>query len=83
MYCRQLYVFLCKLVLMTSLWFIGTNSAMATHALGGDISYTQVGPNQYEVVLTIFYDCNGWVTLGPTQRLAWTSPSGCGPNGQT
>ncbi|MGB0881844.1 MAG: T9SS type A sorting domain-containing protein [Vicingaceae bacterium] len=42
------------------------NNSYATHALGGDIIVDCIGPNQYEVTLSIYRDCNG-INL-PTSR---------------
>ncbi|MBK9274716.1 MAG: gliding motility-associated C-terminal domain-containing protein [Flavobacteriales bacterium] len=35
------------------------HEARATHAMGGEISYTCVAPNQYLVTLDFYRDCNG------------------------
>ena len=35
------------------------HEAHATHAMGGEISYTCVAPNQYLVTLDFYRDCNG------------------------
>ncbi|MCB0816799.1 MAG: hypothetical protein KDB77_04680, partial [Flavobacteriales bacterium] len=31
----------------------------ATHAMGGDITYDCIGPDQYKVTLSFYRDCNG------------------------
>src|SRR5258708_186363 len=36
-----------------------TNKIQASHALGGDISYTDLGNGNYEVVFTLYRDCSG------------------------
>ena len=33
--------------------------AKANHILGGDITYTNIGPNQYKFTLTVYRDCSG------------------------
>ena len=33
--------------------------ACATHTMGADITYSCIGPGQYQVVLTMFRDCGG------------------------
>lgn len=40
-------------------------AARATHIVGGEMNYTCLGNNQYEITLTIFRDCfygnpNAW-----------------------
>ncbi|MDQ3191467.1 MAG: hypothetical protein M3Q58_07735, partial [Bacteroidota bacterium] len=49
----------------------------ATHISGGEITYTCLGPNQFEVTLTLFRDCSGstmstseWITFSNTCGLA-------------
>ncbi|MBV6406128.1 MAG: gliding motility-associated C-terminal domain-containing protein [Flavobacteriales bacterium] len=37
----------------------GGHEARATHAMGGELSYTCVAPNQYLVTLDFYRDCNG------------------------
>ncbi len=42
---------------MGAMWM--TNEAKATHAMGADLTYECIGPNQYRVQLQFFRDCNG------------------------
>lgn len=48
----------------------------ANHILGGDITYINVGPNQYKFFLTIYRDCSG-NELDPVYILNYKSTS-CG-----
>ncbi|MCP4442994.1 MAG: hypothetical protein GY810_29160 [Aureispira sp.] len=41
------------------LLFSSITAVQATHVLGGDLSYEQIGPNQYGVTLKLYRDCNG------------------------
>lgn len=56
------------------------NTAQASHALGGDITYECVGPNTYNVILSFYRDCEG-ITPSTTQILYYESVS-CGLSGQ-
>ncbi|MEK7253583.1 MAG: PKD domain-containing protein, partial [Bacteroidota bacterium] len=49
---RQLYFFACF-----SMLFLLPFSAKAWHIVGGELSYTCLGNDQYEIKLTIFRDC--------------------------
>lgn len=55
------------------------NTAKASHALGGDITYECTGPNTYNVVLSFYRDCQG-ITPSSTQILYYESAS-CGLSG--
>lgn len=46
-----------KIALFSILLFVTTNTANATHIVGGEITYSCLGGNQYEIFLTIFRDC--------------------------
>lgn len=35
------------------------SSAKATHLAGGNITYLNIGPNQYRITLTLYQDCGG------------------------
>ena len=48
----------------------------ATHFMGFDITYTCIGPNQYEVTLKAYRDCSG-VSLSNSFPLSYSSAS-CG-----
>ncbi len=39
-------------------------SVQATHVAGGNITYTNIGPNQYRITLTLYRDCNS-IMQGP------------------
>ncbi|MCX7650925.1 MAG: gliding motility-associated C-terminal domain-containing protein [Flavobacteriales bacterium] len=47
----------------------------ASHISGGDISYTCVGPNQYQVTLNLYRDCSG-ITMSTTEFITLTSTCG-------
>ncbi|MCP4442995.1 MAG: T9SS type A sorting domain-containing protein [Aureispira sp.] len=47
----------------------------ATHAAGSDLSYEQIGPNQYQVTLKLYRDCSG-INLSGTQPLYITDTCG-------
>ncbi|HZF99369.1 MAG TPA: GEVED domain-containing protein, partial [Chitinophagales bacterium] len=69
-------------LLRCSLFFVAltgffVNRATASHMMGADIWYTYVSPNQYEVTLTFYKDCNGFVDMGPTITIGASSVS-CG-----
>lgn len=48
------------------LGFIGHSKA--THLAGGNITYVNIGPNQYRITLTLYRDCNG-ANIGPFSPL--------------
>jgi hypothetical protein len=49
--------------------------AQATHAQGGDLTYTSLGNNQYRVVVHHFRDCSG--IPAPTSLQLTCKPNGC------
>ena len=46
-----------RLLLALLAWLSGVPPAHATHIVGGELSYTCLGGNQYQIRLTIFRDC--------------------------
>lgn len=52
----------------------------ATHIQGGELSYTPVGPNEYEVTLAYYRDCAG-IPLATSYGINYDSPGGCGTSG--
>lgn len=48
-----------------------------THLMGGELTYTCLGNNQYELELIVYRDCNG-INLGSTQYINQTN--NCGTN---
>ncbi|MBR9919469.1 MAG: T9SS type A sorting domain-containing protein [Bacteroidetes bacterium] len=46
-----------NLILALTLFFSGLSTLQATHIVGGEMNYTCLGNNQYEITLTIFRDC--------------------------
>ena len=55
-----------------------SKEARATHAMGADLTYECIGPNQYRVRLSFYRDCAG-VSPGGTQTLNYRSTT-CGQN---
>ncbi|MEZ4825382.1 MAG: T9SS type A sorting domain-containing protein [Bacteroidia bacterium] len=58
------------------LFFFRVHSLFATHAMGADVTYSCIGPNQYLVKLTFFRDCDGIFPI-PVEHLTYSSVS-CG-----
>ncbi len=56
----------------------GFSVAEATHVAGGNITYVNLGPNQYRVRLTLIRDCSG-ATLGTTATVGYRNT--CGATG--
>jgi hypothetical protein len=63
-------------LLLLSLLFLPLQKALATHAMGADITYSCVAPNQYQVSLTFFRDCVG--ILPPSTEILTYSSVTCG-----
>lgn len=70
--------FFSSIVLLFSLIIIAQN-ASASHAVGADISYTYLGPNQYQVTVKFYRDCTG-IPAPVSIFLNWNSAS-CGLTG--
>jgi hypothetical protein len=64
------------LFIFTFLSFFIQTDTFATHIMGGDITYTCLGGNTYEVQLSIFRDCNG-ISMGSQETINLVSPT-CG-----
>ena len=59
-----------------ALIFIFTGKLVASHTIGGDISYECLGNNQYRITLVYYRDCgSSFTTLNPTLSV---SSSSCG-----
>ncbi|NQX97115.1 MAG: gliding motility-associated C-terminal domain-containing protein [Flavobacteriales bacterium] len=67
-----------NLLLLITLLVLGTTNAFASHLMGGEITYTYVGGNDYEVTLIIYGDCDG-IAVGTNQTVTFESAS-CGQN---
>ncbi len=63
-------------VLTLTLLFIG-QTASATHALGGELSYRHLGGDDYELELHVYRDCGG-IGLGFFQIVSWDASCGTG-----
>ena len=48
--------------------FFNSQTAKATHAMGADLAWECIGPNQYRFTLKLYRDCNG-VNLNNSQTL--------------
>lgn len=59
--------------------FLSISSSHATHIMGGELTYTCLGNNQYELVLIIYRDCNG-INLGSTQIINQIDDCGSSTN---
>lgn len=58
-----------KKLLFVALLFLGFgNISEATHLAGGNITYINIGPNQYRITLTLYRDCTGG-NIGPFNPL--------------
>ncbi|HRH66516.1 MAG TPA: hypothetical protein PLU53_09485, partial [Bacteroidia bacterium] len=51
----SLKLFFCFIAIL----FFSSDKAKASHAMGADITYEYVGPNQYLVTFSFYRDCNG------------------------
>lgn len=63
------------LLFILSIGIFFTNSVKASHIAGGDLSYTCLGGNQYQLNLNLFVDCLGF-DPGATQTITCTSTCG-------
>ncbi|MDC0230548.1 hypothetical protein OAK19_01145, partial [Aureispira] len=63
------------LIFAISLFYV--NHVKATHALGADLTYVCVGPNEYDITLSIYRDCNG-INLGNSATISWAGSCGSG-----
>jgi hypothetical protein len=63
------------LLFLFSLAILFSNKANASHIAGGDLSYTCLGGNQYQLNLNLFVDCLGF-DPGATQTISFTSTCG-------
>lgn len=52
---------------------IGLNNVFATHVMGGDIYYNDLGNNLYEVTVIIYRDCNSTVGINPNLTISSAS----------
>jgi hypothetical protein len=59
--------------------FLSISSSYGTHIMGGELTYTCLGNNQYELTLIIYRDCNG-INLGSTQIINQIDDCGTSTN---
>ena len=67
-----------KLLLLISIIFLGFTSTYASHLMGGEITYTHVSGDDYEVTLIIYRDCSG-IPVSQNATVTFESAS-CGQN---
>ncbi|MDB4534245.1 gliding motility-associated C-terminal domain-containing protein [Vicingaceae bacterium] len=65
-----------KFLLLVTLIILGLTQSKASHLMGGEITYTYVGGNDYEVTLIIYRDCFG-INVSTNQTVTFESAS-CG-----
>ena len=63
-------------VLLLGLMAFSPQQAHASHAMGADLTYQCVGPNQYRVTLKLYRDCNG--INAATSHLVNFNSASCG-----
>ncbi len=67
-----------KLILTLITTLACLSNSFASHLMGGDITYTYVGGNNYEITLTVYGDCYG-ISVSTSQTVHFQSSS-CGQN---
>ncbi|MCP4441216.1 MAG: hypothetical protein GY810_20110, partial [Aureispira sp.] len=75
--CKKVSLSLLKMMFLGIFLMLGTYEAEATHALGGDLTYECIGPNQYRVTLALYRDCNG-VNFPGSRSISWSGSCGNG-----
>ena len=68
-----------KVILLFISIFTLVSFSQASHLMGGEITYTHISGNNYEVTLIIYNDCSGSTTSGTSQSITFQSTS-CGFN---
>ncbi len=68
------------LLLVGALLTVSAQQARATHAIGSDMNYINVGPGLYYVQYRFYRDCGG-VAAAPTSQPLRFSATGCGTSG--
>jgi gliding motility-associated-like protein len=46
-----------KIFILFLIYFCSNNNTFATHIIGGELTYTCLGNNRYQVLLTVYRDC--------------------------
>ena len=67
-----------KLLLLITIILAGYTNSNASHLMGGEITYTYVGGDDYEVTLIVYRDCNG-INVSTNQTVTFESAT-CGQN---
>lgn len=75
----KLLIMIKRLVILMITLLSSVSLVEATHVAGGNITYVNLGPNQYRVRLTLIRDCSG-ATLGTTASVGYRNT--CGVTGQ-
>ena len=65
-----------KLLLLITIILAGFTTSQASHLMGGEITYTYVGGNDYQVTLIVYRDCFG-INVSTNQTVTFESAS-CG-----
>ncbi|REJ83554.1 MAG: T9SS C-terminal target domain-containing protein [Bacteroidetes bacterium] len=63
-------------LIMVLFTFIGGQDLYASHAAGGDLTYTYLGNNQYRITFTFYRDCFG--ISAPTTKTVAIASASCG-----
>lgn len=56
---------------------VSSKICTGTHAIGNDLVINCIGPNQYQISLALYRDCNG-INLPNSRTVSWTSCVGSG-----
>ena len=70
---KQLYKLISFLAL-SLLLIVQSNEAQASHAMGADLTYECIGPNQYLLTYSFYRDCDG-ITPSGSYTLNYSSAS--------
>jgi hypothetical protein len=74
---QKLLYYLLRLTMLCGLLLGFSPQAEASHVMGSDLTYTCIGPNQYQITLRVFRDCGG-ISMPSAFSINYT---GCGNNG--
>ncbi len=69
------------LLIMLSIMLITCSGLRASHIMGGEITYSWVSGNSYQVTLSLYRDCSG--INAPTSAMVNISSASCGISGLT
>jgi gliding motility-associated-like protein len=66
-----------KALLVLSMLSLFSFTSNSTHVVGGDMQFTQTGPNTYSIILRLYRDCGG-ASLGNTAPISIFDGVNCG-----